>query len=81
MENPCKGIFNYKTTKAIMVKVFIIFFGTHPRIVNKFQTNRFRNGDKNEAYRNNEMTRSKLYTLTGATLPYANVAASQTNKM
>ena len=40
-------IFNYKTTKAIAMKVFIISFGPNPRILAKLQTDRFRTFGEN----------------------------------
>ena len=46
------------------MKVFIISFMTNPRIVAKFQNDRFRTFDKNRAgKKNKEITLSKPYSL------------------
>jgi hypothetical protein len=45
-----------------MMKLCIVSFGTNPRIVAKFQTDRFRIFDANRAEKNKEITASKPYT-------------------
>ena len=44
------------------MKVFIISFGTNPRIAAKFRTDRFRTFDENRAGKNKDITANKPYT-------------------
>ena len=61
-----------------MVKLSIISFGPNPRIVAKFQTDRFRTFGENPRKKNKETTRGKTYPrgLAAATLRYADAAGS-----
>lgn len=52
-----------KTTKAASMKVFMISFRSNSHIVAKFQIDRFRDCDTNQAEKNIEITVSKPYML------------------
>ena len=57
------------------MKVFIVSYGTNPRIVAKFQTDRLTTLDDNRAGKK-VITPLKPYTLAAATLRQADAAAS-----
>ena len=56
------------------MKVFIVSFGTNPRIVANFQTDRFRT--YNDSRAGKKITPLKPYTIAAATLLQADAAAS-----
>ena len=57
------------------MKLFAISFGTNPRILAKFQTDRFRTFGENRADKK-QRNHAKTYTLAAATLRLADAAGS-----